>query len=89
MIKNSNNIFELHTESTSYCFRVLPAGHLEHIYYGKKIDFSDDYEALAGKYEFISGSTVAYSEEEKNMSLENICLEISTQGKGDCQRFIC
>lgn len=83
MIKNSNNQFELHTQSTSYCFSVLQTGHLEHLYYGKKVDFTGAAQAISGKAEFISGTTVAYSSDEKNMSLDNICLEVSTQGKGD------
>ena len=37
IITNKNNVFHLQTEKTSYIFRVLESGHLENLYYGKKI----------------------------------------------------
>ena len=30
-------VFLLDTEHTSYAFRVLPTGHAEHLYYGRRI----------------------------------------------------
>ena len=37
MIHVSNHYFLLNTANTSYAFRVMDTGHLEHLYYGKKI----------------------------------------------------
>ena len=37
MIQTANDIFVLHTEHTTYAFRKLPTGQLEHLYYGRKI----------------------------------------------------
>ena len=40
MIQTANDIFVLHTEHTTYAFRKLPTGQLEHLYYGRKIHVS-------------------------------------------------
>lgn len=37
MITVENQLFSLHTRHTSYLFRVMETGHLEHLYYGRKI----------------------------------------------------
>ena len=37
MIQISNEIFVLHTANTTYAFRKLSTGQLEHLYYGRKI----------------------------------------------------
>ena len=36
MIQTANDIFVLHTAHTTYAFRKLPTGQLEHLYYGRK-----------------------------------------------------
>lgn len=36
MIQTANDIFVLHTAQTTYAFRKLPTGQLEHLYYGRK-----------------------------------------------------
>ena len=36
MITVENQLFSLHTRHTSYLFRVMETGHLEHLYYGRK-----------------------------------------------------
>lgn len=77
-----NNYFQLDTKNTSYCFRVLPTGQLEHLYYGRKICVTDP-EALAEQQVFAPGNTIAYDEEHATCSLEDICLEMSGLGKGD------
>ena len=54
MIKKQNTAFILDTKNTSYVFQVLPSGHLEHLYYGKKLDCSvDSIAAMAEKNEFL------------------------------------
>ena len=43
MIQTANDIFVLHTAHTTYAFRKLPTGQLEHLYYGRKTDGVMDY----------------------------------------------
>ena len=83
MIRTREKIFELHTDKTSYCFRVTTWGHLEHLFYGRKTEFGEDVSALLDKWEFAPGASISYSDKYKNLKLENISHEISTQGKGD------
>lgn len=82
MITGENGVFALETEQTSYLFRVMDTGHLEHLYYGRKIRFRD-VSALAEKHSFPPGDGVCYSGAHKNFSLEDVCLETSSYGKGD------
>lgn len=84
MIRQQQNVFILDTKNTTYCFHVLPSGHLEHLYYGAKIDLTEEaVEALKEKNPFISGNLNSYSDEYHNPGLENVCLEMSSYGKGD------
>ena len=84
MIKKQNNGFILTTKQTAYVFQVLPTGHLEHLYYGKKIEISHaGIEALSEKNEFLKGNIIAYAKDAENLGLEDICLELSSYGKGD------
>ncbi len=41
MIKREKNCFVLETLNTTYCFQVMKTGHLEHLYYGRKISISE------------------------------------------------
>ncbi len=77
------NVFVLHTKGTTYMFRKLPSGQLEHLYYGSEVEMLGQYEAVFPKVEFVEGNLNAYDEEYKNIGLENRCLECSTKGKGD------
>lgn len=84
MIRQLHNLFVLETNHTTYCFQVLPSGHLEHLYYGERIEVGQDAQAaLSEKNPFISGNLNCYSEEYKHLGLENVCLEMSAYGKGD------
>ena len=49
MIRQLGDTFVLDTDHTTYCFRRLATGQLEHLYYGKKIYITcgQDAEALA------------------------------------------
>ena len=82
MITEKNGVFTLDTEHTSYVFRVMETGHLEHLYYGRKIHICDT-ESLREKFAFATGNTICYDEEHKSLTLENLCLEMSSYGKGD------
>jgi len=84
MIRQQQNVFILDTNNTTYCFQVLPTGHLEHLYYGAKIELTEEaVEVLKEKNPFISGNLISYSEEYHQLGLENVCLEMSSYGKGD------
>ena len=83
LLKQQNRVFFLSTEHTSYQFGVMETGHLEHLYYGRKINVSGGMDALVEKKAFAPGNTNLYDAAHKNFSLEDICLEMSSYGKGD------
>lgn len=83
MIRRIEDLFILDTRNTTYCFRRMPSGHLEHLYYGKKIKLHGGYTPLIEKHRFLGGSQLAYSKEQPNLGLEDLCLEMSSHGKGD------
>lgn len=82
------NAYVLNTKNTTYCFRVTETLHLEHLYYGKSLGEAEDLgaediAAMTEKKEFEEGNMIAYDSEHKNCTLENMCLEMSSYGKGD------
>ena len=83
MISENKGLFTLATRNTTYAFMVLPTGHLEHLYYGKKIAIAGHCEALSHKQTTPVGNTVSYSDENVSFSLEAARLEMSAYGKGD------
>ena len=83
MIVDGGKYFVLNTEKTSYAFRVMESGHLEHLYYGKNIRVVDSLDGLYERQEFIVGNNNAYSPDYPALTLNNICLEASFEGKGD------
>lgn len=84
MITIKDKCFLLSTKNTSYCFHILPSGHAEHLYYGKRIEKEGDWaEVMREKAAYMPGNTVAYSKEYPNLCLENMKLEFSSYGKGD------
>lgn len=83
MIIRNNELFILNTKDTSYCFRVLNSGHLEHLYYGARVNLSGGYDPLIEKKTMLGGNQIAYSKNYPSLGLEDICLEVSTIGKGD------
>ena len=88
MIQTANDIFVLHTEHTTYAFRKLPTGQLEHLYYGRKIHVCEplDENAVAPlieKHTFQPGNSCVYDREHDAYTLEDVCLEMSAYGKGD------
>lgn len=82
MIAKKNGVFVLETNQTSYLFRVMETGHLEHLYYGRRIRFRDA-SVLEEKHTFAPGNGICYDGAHKNLSLEDACLELSSYGKGD------
>jgi alpha-galactosidase len=77
--------FVLDTEKSTYVFRILPTGQPEHLYYGAhiSIDGMKDLEALEEKHVFPPGNTLLYDQEHPEYTLEDVCLEFSSLGKGD------
>ena len=51
MIHVENSLFVLETKCTSYVFRVMPTGHLEHLYYGRKLHANEA--VMTEKHTFI------------------------------------
>jgi len=82
IIQEDTPLFVLDTVNTSYLFKVTATGHLEHLYYGKKIK-ADTSDGLTEHHEFAEGNTNAIDDEHKSFTLENIRLEMSSYGKGD------
>ena len=81
--KTKNNEFHISTDDTSYIIRVMPTGHIEQLYYGRKISEADDYAFLYDEHGCGYGTVVCYSQTAKTTVLDNICLEYSSYGKGD------
>ena len=83
MITEQQSVFYLETASTSYVFRVTPFGHLEHIYYGARIE-RGGIESLRMKRNIQTGSAVLYNAKlDPAYCLDNLCLEWSGIGCGD------
>ncbi|MBR2315162.1 MAG: alpha-galactosidase [Clostridia bacterium] len=83
ILKAKDNVFHLQTENTSYIIRVLPSGHLESVYYGRRIEATDDYTYLFHKLGCGYGNATAYSQKNKKFALDQTPLEYSTYGKGE------
>ncbi|MBQ6016994.1 MAG: alpha-galactosidase [Clostridiales bacterium] len=75
-------LFILDTPHTTYAMKVTGSGHIEHLYYGRKIRLDDD-DGLTEQHEFAPGTSAVYSKEQSNFSLDDIRLEMSSYGKGD------
>ena len=74
--------FVLSTKTTTYAFRVMETGQLEHLYYGPKIriDAASDF---AESHTNAHGNSIAYTNDHPEFSLEDMMLETSAVGKGD------
>lgn len=85
MIINNGKYFVLNTNKTTYAFRIMETGHLEHLYYGKRIRIDDmcGIEALCDQNAFAPGNTICYDNDHMDFSMEDRCLEVSDYGKGD------
>ena len=85
MIQIFGDYLLLSTKNTSYAMRVLQTGQLEHIYYGRKLraDMESDLYPLVSKNGCAPGNTIIYDQQHWDYSLENMCLEVGTCGKGD------
>ncbi len=82
MIRREDQVFILEGKETMYAFCVLESGHLEHLYYGRKFK-GLSLSALRQKRVFEIGNSIAYAQDHKEIMLEDLCLEMSSYGKGD------
>ncbi len=83
MITKLDTGYLLHTKNTTYAFDVMETGHLEHLYYGKKI-YVQNIEPLKEKYAFPPGNGICYDDKNyPKLALEDIRLEMSGMGHGD------
>ncbi len=82
MIIQKENLFILHTAHTTYCFRALASGQLEHLYYGRRIEVTNP-ELFAEKKAFEPGNAIVYAKQYPALCLEDVRLEVSGVGKGD------
>ena len=83
MIIDGKSYFVLNTDSTTYLLRITDSGHLEHLYYGKRIRVTDGLYGLIERQEFPPGNNNVYSPDHPQMTLNNMLLEVSFDGKGD------
>ena len=85
MIRQLGKVFVLDTAHTTYCFRVLETGQLEHLYYGSyiRIGSEQEAEALFEKHAFAPGNSILYDQQHPQYSMEDMRLEMSGYGKGD------
>ena len=83
MIRFENNVFYLNTNKTSYVFRIMPTGHLEHLYYGKRINDYNSAEAFRTKHANQNGSAIMYDTKHPTICMNDVNLEISGRGTGD------
>lgn len=80
MISVNGRYFKLDTENTTYLFRVLPTGALEHVYYGRKIE-EDDYSFIEERPLFGCG-VMAKAGDYGNFP-DCASFEMFAQGRGD------
>ena len=81
-IRFVNGVFELETQNTSYLFRVTPFKHLEHLYYGIKVEINDA-DALSLKRNCGYGDSVYRSDRiARCYNISIICLFARVGGIG-------
>lgn len=79
---DSEKVFKLDTDKSSYIFRILKTGQPENLHFGVKL-LNQDFTSLYTKQNAGVGSTIAYDETDKLFSLDMVTLEYSGIGKGD------
>uniref|UniRef100_UPI003FEFA916 hypothetical protein n=1 Tax=Eubacterium sp. TaxID=142586 RepID=UPI003FEFA916 len=74
MIFVKNNVFHLNTAQSSYIFRVTEQGDLEHLYYGRKIKFQENYDAFFQKNSLLLVSTL-YPKTDVTYGIDKMCTD--------------
>ena len=80
-INKDETVFHLEMKDSSYIFRILENGELQHLYFGKRIHVKENYNQLMA-YEK-RGFEVSFSEEFEDIQQSMIQNEYSSYGKGD------
>ena len=83
MISYLGGEFRLESINSAYWFRVTRFGHLEHVYYGRRLGADESMETHALKRTAQTGSSVLYDPSDDTYSLDTLLLEWSGIGKGD------
>ena len=83
MIEIKDKSYAIHTAHTSYIMRVTESGHVEHLYYGRRISLSNGIDNLVERHEFPPGASNSYSPEFPQLVMQDMALELSAPGKGD------
>lgn len=83
VIRTEDNTFFLNTKNTTYAFRVMEkCDYLEHLYYGRRIH-TESADGIKEQHCYAPACTLAYGEGFGEFSMEDVCLELSSTGKGD------
>ena len=83
MIEIKESTYILHTAHTTYAMRKTDTGHLEHLYYGRRIRTSTGIDNLIIRHEFPLGCSASYDSDHPAIILQDLCQEFSSTGKGD------
>ncbi|MBQ8823048.1 MAG: alpha-galactosidase [Lachnospiraceae bacterium] len=84
MVRTFENLFVLETLETTYAFQVMDTGHLEHLYYGKKIPLTPEVaRAVSVKHVNLNGCAIQYDKEHPALCMNDVLLEVSGRGTGD------
>lgn len=87
IVKDTRPWFFLQTTHSTYGMRVMETGHLEHLYYGERITVDTQDSAFCAplviQRGFAPGNTCTYDREHPQISMEDVCLEVGTLGRGD------
>lgn len=82
-----DKVFVLNTANTTYAFEVMDdCKYLEHLYYGRKLRVNiseNSADGLKEQHAFAPGNSIVYKGGNDSYSLEDVCLEMSSIGKGD------
>lgn len=81
-ITENHGLFSLHTEHTSYMFRIDRWGHPEHIHYGRRVEEADA-EALSLKHTLPYGMSSEYTDEDPRSWRSTAPFEYTNCGIGD------
>ena len=76
-------IIRLDGKNTTYLIRVNSTGHLENLYYGKRLRHDATLQPLMQRRSIGLGTSVGYDEKNPLLIMDAACLETSTPGKGD------
>ena len=83
MIGINENYIALHTKRTSLVMRVMSTGHVEQLYYGKRIDVSNGIDNIIERHQFPPGNSNNYDADHAAIVMQDICQVFGSKGKGD------